>query len=68
MVMEDKGMKQRDWCLCACMKLSVLLSVCVCEDLMCASHGGRKTREGLGSSGESVIGREMGNWNSGSMK
>lgn len=49
MVIEDKGMKQRDWCLC----VHVWRCVCVwgSDDRMCASQGGRLTREGLKSSG-----------------
>ena len=73
MVMEDKGMRQGDWCLCvhvwSCLCSFVCVCVCVCEReaLICVSHGGRTTGEGLKASGESVIGREMGNWDSGSM-
>lgn len=55
MVMEDKGMRQRNWGLCeyggAC--LCVLYRPYV-------SHWGWVTGEGIKSSGESVIGREMG--------
>lgn len=54
MVMEDKGMRQEDWCLCVNAWGYMCPSVCV---LM--------TREGLKSPGVSVIGREMGNWDYG---
>ena len=42
MVIEDKGMRLRDWCLCVCFYGAVWVSV---------SWGGRMTGEGLGSLG-----------------
>lgn len=62
MVIEDKGMRQRDWCLCV--HVWSRLGVCVC---VCVSWGEDDWRRPQ-ILGESVIGREMGYWDSGSMK
>lgn len=72
MVKQDKGMRQRDWCLyvqgwsclclCVCTRAQVFDRICVC-----VSWGEDEWR-GLQNLGESVIGREMGNWDLGSVK